>query len=104
MAAACGAESTGHCRMRSDSSATRRRAWAVSSRRSTPKRGRRNHSRATTRAAIDAAREIKTKERPAGTNGRRQPKTIAELSSIPGVGPAKLERYGPDVLAALAAA
>jgi DNA helicase II / ATP-dependent DNA helicase PcrA len=34
----------------------------------------------------------------------RQPKTIAELASVPGVGPAKLERYGRDLLAALAAA
>ena len=32
----------------------------------------------------------------------RRPKTIAELSSVPGVGPAKLERYGPEVLDALA--
>ncbi|HKG44724.1 MAG TPA: ATP-dependent DNA helicase UvrD2 [Gaiellaceae bacterium] len=32
----------------------------------------------------------------------RQPTTIAELSSVPGVGPAKLERYGRDVLDALA--
>ena len=34
----------------------------------------------------------------------RRPTTIAELASVPGVGPAKLERYGPDLLAALAAA
>jgi DNA helicase II / ATP-dependent DNA helicase PcrA len=33
----------------------------------------------------------------------RRPKTIAELSSVPGVGPAKLERYGRDVLDALEA-
>jgi DNA helicase-2/ATP-dependent DNA helicase PcrA len=32
----------------------------------------------------------------------RRPSTIAELSSVPGVGPAKLERYGRDVLDALA--
>ena len=32
----------------------------------------------------------------------RRPKTIAELSSVPGVGPAKLERYGPAVPDALA--
>jgi DNA helicase-2/ATP-dependent DNA helicase PcrA len=32
----------------------------------------------------------------------RRPKTIAELGSVPGVGPAKLERYGADVLDALA--
>jgi DNA helicase-2/ATP-dependent DNA helicase PcrA len=32
----------------------------------------------------------------------RRPKTIAELSSVPGVGPTKLERYGRDVLDALA--
>jgi DNA helicase-2/ATP-dependent DNA helicase PcrA len=32
----------------------------------------------------------------------RRPKTIAELASVPGVGPAKLERYGRDVLDALA--
>ena len=34
----------------------------------------------------------------------RQPRTIAELASVPGVGPAKLERYGRDVLDALALA
>jgi DNA helicase-2/ATP-dependent DNA helicase PcrA len=34
----------------------------------------------------------------------RQPRTIAELASVPGVGPAKLERYGRDLLAALEAA
>ena len=34
----------------------------------------------------------------------RRPTTIAELASVPGVGPAKLERYGPDLLEALAAA
>jgi ATP-dependent DNA helicase UvrD/PcrA len=32
----------------------------------------------------------------------RRPTTISELASVPGVGPAKLERYGPDVLLALA--
>jgi DNA helicase-2/ATP-dependent DNA helicase PcrA len=32
----------------------------------------------------------------------RRPRTIAELALVPGVGPAKLERYGDDVLAALA--
>ena len=32
----------------------------------------------------------------------RRPRTLAELASVPGVGPAKLERYGEDVLAALA--
>jgi DNA helicase II / ATP-dependent DNA helicase PcrA len=32
----------------------------------------------------------------------RRPATIAELASVPGVGPAKLERYGRDVLDALA--
>ena len=32
----------------------------------------------------------------------RQPRTLAELAVIPGVGPAKLDRYGQDVLAALA--
>jgi DNA helicase-2/ATP-dependent DNA helicase PcrA len=32
----------------------------------------------------------------------RQPRTLAELARVPGVGPAKLERYGEDVLAALA--
>src|SRR4051795_10959148 len=31
----------------------------------------------------------------------RQPRTLAELARIPGVGPAKLERYGEGVLAAL---
>jgi ATP-dependent DNA helicase UvrD/PcrA len=32
----------------------------------------------------------------------RRPTTIAELASVPGIGPAKLERYGRDVLDALA--
>jgi ATP-dependent DNA helicase RecQ len=32
----------------------------------------------------------------------RQPQTLGELSQIPGIGPAKLDRYGDDVLAALA--
>ena len=32
----------------------------------------------------------------------RQPRTLAELALVPGVGPAKLERYGDDILAALA--
>jgi DNA helicase-2/ATP-dependent DNA helicase PcrA len=32
----------------------------------------------------------------------RQPSTLAELARVPGVGPTKLERYGDDVLAALA--
>jgi ATP-dependent DNA helicase UvrD/PcrA len=34
----------------------------------------------------------------------RRPQTIAELASVPGVGPTKLERYGRDVLDALALA
>ena len=34
----------------------------------------------------------------------RRPKTIRELARVAGVGPAKLERYGEDVLAALAEA
>jgi DNA helicase-2/ATP-dependent DNA helicase PcrA len=33
----------------------------------------------------------------------RTPTTLAELADIPGIGPAKLERYGDDLLAALAA-
>ena len=33
----------------------------------------------------------------------RRPTTISELASVPGVGPAKLERYGSDVLLALEA-
>ncbi len=33
----------------------------------------------------------------------RRPSSLAELAAVPGVGPAKLERYGEDVLAALAA-
>jgi DNA helicase-2/ATP-dependent DNA helicase PcrA len=33
----------------------------------------------------------------------RTPRTLAELAAIPGIGPAKLERYGPEVLAQLAA-
>ena len=32
----------------------------------------------------------------------RRPRTLAELAGVPGVGPAKLERYGDDILAALA--
>ena len=28
----------------------------------------------------------------------RRPQTIAELASVPGVGPAKLERYGRELL------
>ena len=31
----------------------------------------------------------------------RRPRSLAELAAIPGVGPAKLDRYGEDVLAAL---
>jgi DNA helicase-2/ATP-dependent DNA helicase PcrA len=31
----------------------------------------------------------------------RRPRSLAELEAVPGVGPAKLERYGEDVLAAL---
>jgi DNA helicase-2/ATP-dependent DNA helicase PcrA len=34
----------------------------------------------------------------------RRPSTITELASVPGVGPAKLERYGAELLEALAAA
>ncbi|HEV7134885.1 MAG TPA: ATP-dependent DNA helicase UvrD2, partial [Gaiellaceae bacterium] len=33
---------------------------------------------------------------------RMAPRTIAELAAVPGIGPAKLERYGPELLAALA--
>jgi ATP-dependent DNA helicase UvrD/PcrA len=33
----------------------------------------------------------------------RKPESEAELSALPGIGPAKLERYGADVLAAVAA-
>jgi superfamily II DNA helicase RecQ len=32
----------------------------------------------------------------------RTPRTIAELAAVPGIGPAKLERYGPELLAQLA--
>jgi DNA helicase-2/ATP-dependent DNA helicase PcrA len=32
----------------------------------------------------------------------RRPRSLAELAAVPGVGPAKLDRYGEDVLAALA--
>ena len=35
--------------------------------------------------------------------GRRAARALAELAAVPGVGPAKLERYGEEVLAALAA-
>jgi DNA helicase-2/ATP-dependent DNA helicase PcrA len=31
----------------------------------------------------------------------RRPRSLAELAAVPGVGPAKLERYGEDILAAL---
>jgi DNA helicase-2/ATP-dependent DNA helicase PcrA len=34
----------------------------------------------------------------------RGPRSLSELATVPGVGPTKLERYGEDVLAALAAA
>ena len=34
----------------------------------------------------------------------RRPRDLSELGSVPGVGPTKLERYGEDVLAVLAAA
>jgi DNA helicase-2/ATP-dependent DNA helicase PcrA len=33
----------------------------------------------------------------------RTPRTLAELADVPGIGPAKLERYGDDLLAALEA-
>ncbi|HVA31828.1 MAG TPA: ATP-dependent DNA helicase UvrD2 [Gaiellaceae bacterium] len=33
---------------------------------------------------------------------RMAPRTIAELAAVPGIGPAKLERFGPELLAALA--
>jgi superfamily II DNA helicase RecQ len=33
---------------------------------------------------------------------RMSPRTIAELAEVPGIGPAKLERYGNELLAALA--
>ena len=32
---------------------------------------------------------------------RLQPRTISELAEVPGIGPAKLERYGSELLAAL---
>ena len=35
---------------------------------------------------------------------QRGPRTLSELAGVPGVGPTKLERYGEEVLAALAAA
>ena len=34
---------------------------------------------------------------------RRAPRSRDELAEVPGVGPAKLERYGDEVLAVLAA-
>jgi len=34
----------------------------------------------------------------------RTPRTLAELAAVPGIGPAKLERYGPELLARLAEA
>ena len=39
-----------------------------------------------------------------GEIAARAPRTLGELAHIPGVGPAKLERYGDDVLRVLAAA
>jgi hypothetical protein len=33
---------------------------------------------------------------------RRTPRTRDELAAIPGIGPTKIDRYGTDVLAALA--
>jgi ATP-dependent DNA helicase RecQ len=32
----------------------------------------------------------------------REPRTLAELAAVPGIGPAKLERYGAELLARLA--
>ena len=32
----------------------------------------------------------------------RTPRTLAELAAVPGIGPAKLERYGAELLAQLA--
>jgi DNA helicase-2/ATP-dependent DNA helicase PcrA len=32
----------------------------------------------------------------------RAPRTISELAAVPGIGPAKLERFGPELLAQLA--
>jgi superfamily II DNA helicase RecQ len=32
----------------------------------------------------------------------RTPRTLAELAAVPGIGPAKLERYGAELLARLA--
>jgi superfamily II DNA helicase RecQ len=32
---------------------------------------------------------------------RMAPRTPAELAAVPGIGPAKLERYGPELLATL---
>jgi DNA helicase-2/ATP-dependent DNA helicase PcrA len=34
----------------------------------------------------------------------RRPRDLSELGTVPGVGPTKLERYGPEVLAILSAA
>ena len=34
----------------------------------------------------------------------RRPRDLSELGTVPGVGPTKLERYGPEVLAVLSAA
>jgi ATP-dependent DNA helicase RecQ len=34
----------------------------------------------------------------------RRPRDLSELGTVPGVGPTKLERYGDEVLAVLAAA
>jgi ATP-dependent DNA helicase RecQ len=35
---------------------------------------------------------------------RRSPRTLGELASVPGIGPAKLAAYGEEVLATLGAA
>jgi superfamily II DNA helicase RecQ len=34
----------------------------------------------------------------------RRPRTLGELLGVPGIGPAKLERYGQDILDVLAGA
>ena len=60
------------------------------------------------RAAASRQHKAGKFERPAACFGLAEvaalrPKTLNELSSVPGVGPTKLERYGEDVLAALSA-
>ena len=83
-----------------------RAAPAPSRRRSSPT------IRSTTRSSAGVSQTAKAEERPAyvifhnstlAEIVRRAPRSREELAEVPGVGPAKLERYGDEVLAVLAA-